>query len=125
MSMVQEQNRYQRAIEAISRRERVTTKKIGLWLKEQEGVGCSMREATAELKAWRMNNTQDTEMLADVAATALLALSVGMSQDARVMYSQNLRETIDWSKLANASGDAAEVASKHLGRLIATTGSKR
>ena len=98
MSTVQETNRYQRAIRAIAQREQVTTYAIIEWLKKHEGVGCSMREASNELQAWRAMQEQDLDIAADIAALGLLAATSGLTRDgrARVITRLRQRRAFDW-----------------------------
>ena len=100
MSTVQETNRYQRAIRAISQREQVTNGAIIEWLKKHEGVGCSMREASNELQAWRAMQEQDLDIAVDIAALGLLAATSGLTRDgrARVITRLRQRRAFDWKK---------------------------
>ncbi len=121
MSTVQETNRYQRAIRAIAQREQVTTYAIIEWLKKQEGVGCSMREASNELQAWRAMQEQDLDIAADIAALGLLAATSGLTRDgrARVITRLRQRSAFDWKKLGGSTNEAAEKAAQRLREALA------
>ena len=121
MSTVQETNRYQRAIRAIAQREQVTTYAIIGWLKKHEGVGCSMREASNELQAWRAMQEEDLDIAADIAALGLLAATSGLTRDgrARVMTRLRQRRAFDWKKLGGSTNEAAEKAAQRLREALA------
>ena len=121
MSTVQETNRYQRAIRAIAQREQVTTYAIIEWLKKQEGVGCSMREASNELQAWRAMQEQDLDIAVDIAALGLLAATSGLTRDgrARVITRLRQRRAFDWNKLGGSTNEAAEKAAQRLREALA------
>ena len=121
MSTVQETNRYQRAIRAIAQREQVTTHAIIEWLKKHEGVGCSMREASNELQAWRAMQEQDLDIAADIAALGLLAATSGLTRDgrARVITRLRQRRAFDWKKLGGSTNEAAEKAAQRLREALA------
>ena len=121
MSTVQETNRYQRAIRAIAQREQVTTYAIIGWLKKHEGVGCSMREASNELQAWRAMQEQDLDIAVDIAALGLLAATSGLTRDgrARVMTRLRQRRAFDWKKLGGSTNEAAEKAAQRLREALA------
>lgn len=121
MSTVQETNRYRRAIRAIAQREQVTHGAIIEWLKKHEGVGCSMREASNELQAWRVIHEQEIDMAIDIAALGLLAATSGLTRDgrARVMTRLRQRRGIDWNKLGGSTDDAAEKAAQRLRAALA------
>lgn len=121
MSTVQETNRYQRAIRAIAQREQVTTGAIIEWLKKHEGVGCSMREASNELQAWRAMQEQDLDIAADIAALGLLAATSGLTRDgrARVITRLRQRRAFDWKKLGGSTNEAAEKAAQRLREALA------
>lgn len=121
MSTVQETNRYQRAIRAIAQREQVTTGAIIEWLKKHEGVGCSMREASNELQAWRAIQEQDLDIAADIAALGLLAATSGLTRDGRARVITRLRQRrgIDWNKLGGSTDAAAEKAAQRLREALA------
>jgi|TARA_R110000868_G_scaffold82832_1_gene233745 hypothetical protein len=121
MSTVQETNRYQRAIRAIAQREQVTTYAIIEWLKKHEGVGCSMREASNELQAWRAMQEQDLDIAADIAALGLLAATSGLTRDgrARVITRLRQRRAFDWKKLGGSTNEAAEKAAQRLREALA------
>lgn len=122
MTTVQETNRYQRAIAALSKRGVVTTAGIIAWLKENEGVGCSMREAHAELKAWRSFQVQSTDLAADFAAGALLASTAGLTRDARSRVIHSVRVTLNWERVAGATNEAASRALELLRQRVAVGG---
>ena len=121
MSTVQETNRYQRAIRAIAQREQVTTSAIIEWLKKHEGVGCSMREASNELQAWRAMQEQDLDIAVDIAALGLLAATSGLTRDgrARVITRLRQRRAFDWKKLGGSTNEAAEKAAQRLREALA------
>ena len=121
MSTVQETNRYQRAIRAIAQREQVTTYAIIGWLKKHEGVGCSMREASNELQAWRAMQEQDLDIAVDIAALGLLAATSGLTRDgrARVITRLRQRRAFDWKKLGGSTNEAAEKAAQRLREALA------
>ncbi len=116
MSTVQETNRYQRAIRAIAQREQVTNSAIIEWLKKHEGVGCSMREASNELQAWRAIHDPEIDMAIDIAALGLLAATSGLTRDGRARAITRLRQRrgIDWNKLGGSTDEAAEKAAARL-----------
>ena len=120
MSTVQETNRYQRAIRAISQREQVTTGAIIEWLKKHEGVGCSMREASNELQAWRAIHEEELDIAADVATLGLLAATSGLTRDGRARLVTRLRQprAINWDRLRGSSNEAAEKAAARLRELL-------
>ena len=120
MSTVQETNRYQRAIRAIAQREQVTTGAIIEWLKKHEGVGCSMREASNELQAWRAIHEEELDIAADVAALGLLAATSGLTRDGRARLVTRLRQprAINWDRLRSSSNEAAEKAAARLRELL-------
>ena len=121
MSTVQETNRYQRAIRAIAQREQVTPYAIIEWLKKPEGVGCSMREASNELQAWRAMQEEDLDIAADIAALGLLAATSGLTRDgrARVITRLRQRRAFDWKKLGGSTNEAAEKAAQRLREALA------
>ncbi len=106
MSTVQELNRYQRAIEAIAKKKRVTGDGVCEWLKKHEGIGCSKRDATNEVRAWRLKNHREIELRVEIACFSLLAITDGLTRDGRKMFAERMKRLVDWHKIGNATDEA-------------------
>lgn len=110
MSSVQETNRYQRAIREMAKRGACTTAGLRTWLIKLEGIGCSYREASIELRAWRKQFQHDEAQTCDDIEQAILAGTAKLNRDSRKRVISHVLSETNWGRLALATDEAAQKA---------------
>lgn len=90
-------DRYRNAVHSLARSGKpVTLRSVSAWLREHEGVGCSLRDAHAALAEWRATHTRDVARTVKRVGTAVRRELKPLDMDTRQRVVRALADTPPW-----------------------------